>query len=66
MWHSDLNLTTRRYTDEAGLASNVAVQKLSRFGIVREPVTQIVTQIFDFGGQILSQLVAGVTKKFTL
>ncbi len=54
MRHSDLNLTTRRYTDEAGLACDDAVSRLPVFASIRE-WTQIGTQISDISGQNVSQ-----------
>lgn len=55
MRHSSLELTVSRYTDEAGLASNDAVNKLPIFDL-----TQIRAQISAVEGQNVSQ--AGETR----
>ncbi len=58
MRHSSLELTVKRYTDEAGLASNDAVRRLPSFGVASASLTQIRAQISDETGQIVSQPVA--------
>ncbi len=66
MRHSDLNLTTRRYTDEAGLASHDAVMKLPGFPEFVAWYRQIGAQISVETGQNLSQAGEPKRKKTTL
>jgi integrase len=54
MRHSSLELTVKRYTDEAGLASNDAVKRLPSFGPASDALIQIRTQISGTDGQIVS------------
>ena len=65
MRHSDLNLTVKRYTDEACLASTNAVMKLPDFSELVGECTQIGAQISAAEGQILSQG-GGQKEKITL
>jgi len=55
MRHSSLELTVKRYTDEAGLASNDAVKRLPSFGVASDSLTQIRAQISDETGRNVSQ-----------
>ncbi len=61
MRHGDLKQTSKRYTDTAGLAMNVAVGKLPTFDLTAGGYTQIRAQISDKVGQNVSQ--GGETKK---
>lgn len=56
MRHSSLELTVKRYTDEAGLASNDAVKRLPSFGIASASLTQIRAQISDKSGRNVSRV----------
>ena len=60
MRHSSLELTVSRYTDEAGLASNDAVNKLPSFDL-----TQIRAQISAVEGQNVSQVDETEKKRVT-
>lgn len=55
MRHSSLELTVKRYTDEAGLASNDAVMRLPSFDIPTDSLIQIRAQISAGTGRNVSQ-----------
>jgi hypothetical protein len=64
MRHSSLELTVKRYTDEAGLASNDAVNRLPFFRPTASALIQIRTHISDKRGQNMSR--SGETTKGNL